>query len=117
MTETLSDSGMVKLKAGANVSTALTAANYTQLINEAEAYLVDFTKTDLLTLSGATTTKRYMLQDYVSSMAAVGAINYNMSGFTSRQESLIMVNILWAKCQEVLRILKDVDVRSWILKP
>jgi hypothetical protein len=57
-----------------------------------------------------------MLQDYVSCSAAVGAINYQMSGFTSRQEALIMVNILWARMQEVLRILKDVYVRSWILK-
>ena len=46
MSETMCDSGAVKLKAGANASTALTAANYTQLINQAESFINMWTRTN-----------------------------------------------------------------------
>lgn len=115
MTETLCDSGMVKLKAGANVSTALTAANYTTLINEAENYIASATRRDYVAAySGLSSNKKLILEDTASCHAAIGAINYNMSGFTSRQEALIMVNILWARIMENIKLLKDKDVQGFI---
>jgi hypothetical protein len=39
-----------------------------------------------------------------------------MSGFTSRQEALIMVNILWAGFQKVINLLeKDNNYKDFIL--
>jgi hypothetical protein len=115
MTETLCDSGAVKLKAGINVSTAITATQYTQLINEAENFIVDKTRYDYVAaFSGLNSNKKYILQEAASCHAAICAINYDMSGFTTRQEALIMINILWAKLQECLRLLNDDNTRGWI---
>jgi hypothetical protein len=106
MTETLSDSGAVKLKAGSAVSTSLQAANYTSLINEAENYISNVARKDFVSLySGLSSSYRLILQDFVSCHAAIAAINYDMSGFTSRQEALIKINILWARMKDCERII------------
>jgi hypothetical protein len=115
MTETLCDSGAVKLKAGAAVSTALTAAQYTQLINQAECFINDLSRKDwVAAYSGLATDKKKILEDAASCHAAVGAINYDMSGYTSRQEALTMVNILWARMQEDMKLLNNDNTRAFI---
>ena len=115
MTETLCTSGVVKLKAGANISTALTSANYTTLINQAESFINDTARVDYVsTYSGLAVAKRELLQDIASSHAAIEAIKYDMSGFTSRQEALIMINILWAKMMEGINLLKNKDTQGFI---
>ena len=114
MAETLCDSGAVKLKAGANAS-VLTAAQYTQLINQAESYINDLARNDYVaSYSGLATDKKKILEDCASCHAAISVINYDMSGFTSRQEALIMVNILWARMQECLRLLNNDNTRGFI---
>ena len=37
----------------------------------------------------------------------MGAINYDMSGYTSRAEALTMLNFNWAVVERGLRTLKD----------
>lgn len=115
MVDTFCDSGTVKLKAGANVSTALTGANYSTLINEAEAYINNLTRTNYVTTySSLTAAKKTIIEDVASCHAAIAAINYDMSGFTSRQEALIMVNILWARMQEGIKLLNDDNTRGFL---
>jgi hypothetical protein len=114
MTETLCDSGAVKLKAGVNAST-LSGTQYTQLINQAECFINDSARTDYVSkYSGLAADKKQILQDASSCHAAIAVINYDMSGFTSRQEALIMINILWARLQECMRLLKDDNTRGFI---
>lgn len=106
MVETLCDSGVVKLKAGANVSSSLTPAHYTTLINQAETYISNLARKDFVSLySGLAANYKKILEDFCSSYAAIEAIKYNMANFTSRQEALIMINILWAKMKDCERII------------
>lgn len=115
MTETFCDSGAVKLKAGANVSSSLTAAHYTELINQAENFINSVTLTDYVaTYSGLPDDKKKLLEDAASCHAAVGAINYDMSGYTSRQEATTMLNVVWARMQEAIKLLKNKDVPAFI---
>lgn len=115
MAETFCDSGAVKLKAGANVSTSLTAANYTQLINQAEDYINVTTRKNYVdSFSGLNADVKLLLEDVASNHAAVSAIGYDMSGYTSRQEALIMINVLWAKMMEGIKLLKDKDNTAFI---
>ena len=116
MTETLATSGMVKLKAGANAS-VLTADQYTALINEAESMIVDATRVDYVaSFSGLTASKKYLLQDATSCYGAISVINYDMSGYSSRSEALIMINILWARFKECLNLLLNKDTQAWVSK-
>lgn len=108
MTETLCNSGAVKLKAGANVSTALTAENYTTLINQAESFIAVNSQYDWVTNYGnIDANTKAVLEEAASSHAAIGAINYDMSGYTSRTEAQTMVDINYNKVVDCLNLLRD----------
>lgn len=116
MAETLTDSGAVKLAAGANVSTELTAAQYTKLINQAESLICLRTKKNWVELySTLDEDYKKILEDAASSYAAIGAINYDMSGYYSRQEALTMLNVNWAKFKECLNKLEDDKYKTFLV--
>lgn len=96
-------------KAGASASSTATAEAYTNVyIKMAEGLLCAAARYDWVTnYASVSTIGKEVLRDAASSYAAVMAINYQMSGFTSRQEALVMVNILWAQFQETLRLLRE----------
>lgn len=117
MTETLTTSGAVKLKAGAKVSTALTAANYTTLINQAEGFICEQSKYDFVTnYSSLSTIGKAFLDHIASSHAAFFAINYDQSGYTSRQESQVMLDTNWTSVVEGANLLRDNKFVDFIIK-
>ncbi len=74
MTETLCTSAHLKLKAGAH-HTALTSAQYTDLINEAEGQIIADTRVNWIDVySGMNSDFKQILQGAVSAYAANGAI-------------------------------------------
>lgn len=119
MTETLCTSGAVFRKAGTNASSTITAsaAAITEFINQAEGKLGLDTRYDWVTnYANVSAIGKEVLEEAVSDYAAIAVINYDMSGFTSRQEALTMVNILWAKYVEISkRIVDDEKYKDWIL--
>lgn len=105
-------------KAGAKASTVSTAEAYTNVyIKMAEGQLSTAARYDWVTnYSSISTVGKGILRDAASSYAAALAMNYNMSGYTSRQESLTMVNILWAGFQKCVTLLeKDNKYKEFIL--
>ena len=107
MTVTMCDSGTVKLKAGANVNTDLDDDQYTELINQAESYINTATRINYTdTYAALNDDVKKILEDAASSHAAVGAINYDMSGYTSRAEAQTMLDVNWAKVEQAIKLLK-----------
>lgn len=107
MTETICDSGAVKLKAGANAPT-LTAAQYTQLINQAESFINVITGVDYVSgYAGLTDVDKKILEDAASSHAAMGVINYDMSGYTSRAEAQTMLDVNYSRFFDAIELIKD----------
>ena len=108
MTETFCDKAAVQLKAGANVSSSITDGQFTQLINQAESYINVATRINYTdTYSGLNADVKKILEDAASSHAATGAINYDMSGYTSRAEAQTMLNLNWARLSAAIKLLKD----------
>lgn len=111
MVETLCDSGAVKLKAGANRptdDTVITGANYTMLINEAEAFINDKTQIDwVAAYAGLATDLKTVLEDFASSHAAIAVISHDMSGYTSRAEAQSMLDVNYARLTDALNIVKE----------
>jgi hypothetical protein len=110
MTETLCTSGAVKHKAGANASTTITedAVIMTEFINQAEGDFIAATGVNWVDIySTMNADYKQTIENAVSCRAAVYVVNYDMSGFTSRQEAIHMINVLWATYQEGARILKE----------
>jgi hypothetical protein len=57
-----------------------------------------------------------ILREATASKAAIDVINDDMSGFTSRQEALIMINVNWAKYSDIVaKIVKDNNYKDFIL--
>lgn len=114
MAETFCNSGHVKLKAGTNAST-LTTAQYTDLINEAEDILCTISRNDLVTsYSTLTSNGKKILQATASSMAAQKVINYDMSGFTSRGEATMMLNVLQDEINRGMALIKDDKQKTYL---
>ena len=116
MTETLCTSGAVKLKAGTNAK-ALTGAEYTELINEAEGFVCLSSRYDWVTnYASVSTIGKTTLKEATSSWAAINAIQTDMSGFTSKEEAQTMLDVLWSKCVECINLLRDEKFRDFVKK-
>ena len=118
MVETFCTSGSVKLKAGENVSTALTPAQYTELINQAESALNMEAKISGVDLVANYTSydadARKVLEDGASSHAAVSAIAYAPSGYSKIGEAAFIANVNWTRYLDVVRKIKDKTYTDWL---
>ena len=119
MTETLCSGADLAKKAGANASaiSSLSGAYTEVYIKEAEGKICLDTRYDWVTnYSSVSTIGKEILRQACSCLAAISVINYDMSGFTSRQEALIMINVLWAQYSEIVaKIVKDNNYKDFIL--
>jgi hypothetical protein len=115
---TLCTNGDVAKMAGqyANATSVAEAATNVY-IKMAEGKICLDTRYDWVTnYASVSTIGKEILRDTVSAYAAAKVINYNMDGFTSRQEALIMVNLLWAIYREnVSLITKDNNYKDFVL--
>lgn len=108
MTETLCTSGSVKLAAGANVSSSITAANYTEFINQAEGDLVVDTRVNWVSnYSGLSADFKKALEGACAAKAAIKAIRYDMSGYTTVGEAVTMINTCLEEYDRAVARLKE----------
>ena len=121
MTATLTLSGAVIAKAGANVSSSITGANwpitseYEKWIEEAEAYLCDLVKYDLVTnWASLNSIYKLLFSEFCARAAAVQAIAYDMSGYTTRIEAEDMINIHLYHMQKIEQILNDSSTQDFL---
>jgi hypothetical protein len=116
MTETLCDSGAVKIKAGANAPT-FTAAQYTDAINKAEGFVCTQARYDYVTnYASVSAIGKTFLKDVTSSKAAIEVMNNDMSGFTSRTESQVMLDVNYTNVVDCVNLLRDDKFRDFVIK-
>ena len=115
---TLAINADVAYWAGANVDATYTAEAYTnKYIKAAEGLICLETRYDWVTnYASISTIGKEALRLATSTLAAIDSIQANMEDYTSREESLIMINILWAKYREVMALLlKDDKYKEFVL--
>lgn len=108
----MTTSGACVLKAGANVNIAFTGtsaqANWDQLIHQAESLLHVATRWNISgafgSLSGDVVD---ILDETASNLAAIYAIQYDMSGYTTRTEAEDMINVLRDGALRGISLLRD----------
>ena len=108
-------SGAALFKAGANVSTALTEAQYDYAILQAESSINVATRynwTDGYAALNADV--KYILEDVCSNLAAMYLVSYDMSGYTSRVEAEDMVNVHIFRIAQIHKLLKDASVQDFL---
>ena len=114
MTGTMCVSGAALVKAGKNVYSPFTT-EIDDFIGEAEAFLCNLTKHDLITnWASLNAVYKLMFQEYCARSAAVEATAYDMSGYTSRVEAEDIINIHVFRMNEIVKILNDSSVQDFI---
>ena len=71
---------------------------------------------DTSAFSALPATTRMILREVASNIAAIYAITYDMSGFTSRLEAEDMINVLRDAALRGLSILRDQNVKNFLPK-
>ena len=96
-------------KAGANVNAAATAEAFTNnYILQSEGRIMTNARSDLKSDYGTLNAEtKELLREASSNLAAVYAIQYDMSGFTSRLEAEDMINTLIFNHNQAMKILAD----------
>ena len=120
MTEagTLCNNSNVVYKAGAKHNTTYSAEAYTNVyIKLAEGKICLDTRYDWVTnYASVSTIGKEILREAVACLSAIDVINQDMSGFSTRQEALIMINVLWARYSDIIaKIVKDNNYKDFIL--
>lgn len=104
------------MKAGGHVSGAAMTDDYNNVfIREAESYINTITRynfSDTYTTLNADV--KYLLEEAASNLAAIYAIQWDMRGYTSRIEAEDMINILWARFKQCIKVLEDQKTTTFI---
>jgi len=102
---------------GANANATYTTEAYTnKFIKKAEGKIFAHSGYDWVTnYASISTAGKEFLRNLVSQYAAAKIIKQDMSGFTSRQEALILINFLWADIREDMKELVKDDFKKKVL--
>ena len=106
----------VQRKAGANASaTSNVEAYINDFMTQAESLINSTTRFNWSdAYSGLNVDVKGILKQAASAWAAIAVIRYDMSGFTSRQEALTMINSLIYEYTTALAQLKDIKVQDFM---
>ena len=107
----------IAVRAGANVNTtAITTAETDKYVLDVEAFINSKTRTnwsDLYTV-GLNADAAGVLREASACLCAMYAIQYDMSGFSSRIEAETMLDVLRDRYTQAIKTLEDVKVRTFI---
>lgn len=114
---TLCTNANVAAEAGHNASATSIAEAYTNVyIKKAEGKICLDTRYDWVTnYASVSTIGKEILREAVSCYAAACALNYDISGITTR-EAISRINVLWARYADIVkRIVEDNKYKDFIL--
>ena len=108
-------------KCGANVSAATAVEAWAnQVINEAEGLINGLCRkefaVDATAFAALPAAARMLLTEVTTDIAAIYAIQYDMSGFSSRAEAETMILTLRDAAMRGLGILRDKKTQEFLLK-
>ena len=110
---TFAASGAVLEKAGKNHSTDLdtgwnNTSEFEDWLSQSEAVINVMSRYDWVASSAAITTNQLpILKETTANLAAISAITYDMSGYTSRGEAESMITVLRDAAIRNISLLKD----------
>lgn len=104
-------------KAGANVNSTIAASGAftNEIISQVESYINTVCKYNFSdTYNSLNADVKGILKEVASDLGAVYMINYDMSGYTSRQEATTMLDVLMDRANDGLKLLKEKQYTDFI---
>jgi len=100
--------------AGANATAVAVAATDVYVL-DVEAYINAATRNNWSDGYAALDVDvKYILMDAAACLCAVYVINYDMGGYTSLAEAQTMLNVLWSRAQECIKLLQDLKTQEFV---
>lgn len=103
-------------KAGTNAPSAYTDTMKTQALLQAESFvnvLTGFNWSDWYAGTPNVDVK-YIVTEVTASIVAIEFIKYDMWGYTTIEEAENMVNILWARVEQIIKVLKEIGTQKFM---
>ena len=119
MAETLTDSGSVKLAAGADASTTIidNPTYMTTIITEAEGVIMGEAKEDFVTnFASYSAAKRQIMTTATTCLAACEVIAYDMTSYPTLADAQTKLDVNWAKYEKSMKQLKEDDNKKFIIR-
>lgn len=101
--------------AGENYDTSVTEAKINELCLQAESYINSvcmFNFSD--NFVSLNVDVKYLLSCFEANFVAFHIIKYNMAGYSSRIEAETMLDGCWATYHEIVTILKDKEIQTYM---
>ena len=116
MAVTLATVYQTQMKAGANVSASGGDTNFiTNFIEEAEGVVCARARYDFISnFASLNAYTKQLLRALVTSWAAMKAIDYDMSGFSTRVEAETMLDVLRDDFVKAIEALESMDVQEFL---
>jgi len=118
MTWTLCTSGAAIHEAGANANSVVIASGalLKDYSDTAEALVCSQARYDVVTNYGTLTAQgKKIVQDIAASYVAQKIIKYDMSGYTTMNEAITMINILENTIDRNLKLIKDDKIKTYLV--
>lgn len=114
---TLAINGDVVKFAGVNASSTSTAEAYTNVyIKMAEGFVCAQSHYDWVTnYASVSTIGKETLRTATAPIAAMMAIEYDMTGYFTQSEAQVMLDFLWSIAVEAINLLRDDKYRTFVL--
>ena len=115
VTSIMTTEAAIKAKAGANVSAALTDTDYDAWVLQAESkvnIIARYNYSDGYAALNADV--KHLMGDIVSSLVAMQAVAYDMSGYASRAEAEDIINVQNDNAKVGTSLLRDKKVQTFI---
>ena len=118
MAWTLCASAAAIAKAGLNANSAIVASNaaLARWSSEAESTFCDIARVDLVTAWATLKANgKEIAQKYCSADIAQNIVNYDMSGYSSRNEAIMILNMLENQKADAIKLIKDDKIKTYLL--
>lgn len=115
-TGTIVTEAQIALMSGENVdATGSTEANHNDLAAQAEAYLSNLVKYDIVTnWTSLSSVYRQIFSEWAARYSAMTLIAYNMTGYSKLSEAEDMINIHIFRMNEIKKLLDNSDIQDFL---
>ena len=116
MTATFADPGNALIKAGAKVNPAVSSASMIRYIEQAQATINAQCRYDFVAnWASLKTNVKQILEECAENLAAMYAIQYDMSSYSSRIEAETMLDVLRDRFVNNMKILEDMKATDYLV--
>jgi hypothetical protein len=114
---TLCTNANVEFFTGAKGSATADAEAFTNVsIKMAEGFVCTASRYDWVTnYASVSLVGKELLRNATAAWAAIIGINYDQSGYTSKEESQCMIDVCWSMVVETINLLRDDKYREFVL--